>query len=359
MELKNTVIIVIAVAMVLLFIIEPFAFGGGRTIDTPDVDPGKNATGMAVFNGTIRTYDPVLYLPTDSDQQVIGELRMLPGVLDVKTQTDIIAVQTDTRDDVFPTAAWLRERNISCFAIANIVVNGPIQVETAEGITNASLLGNVVRVVAEPLLDADSDVSVSMLAVVASGQIIDYSSASLLLSPVDILLDAEVESLDSMIFTYSIPWGERASLGNLSRFGEADYDKVDSIVFSPPLSVGQVMAKKQFPYIVYIDAGSAQVEPSFDNLTQLGSNFQDTPFTLPDSSLTIKSMEAPDWTYTPETSTYQYTLRLVDPPYEMGSDTLSFETDERLDEDASVQLNMSLLVLGDRVISVKRVSLPS
>jgi hypothetical protein len=340
---KKFIIAAAAVIAILMFLLEPFQWASGSSGPAPSAPSGQNVTGTAVFNGTIRTYDPMLLLPLETNQSVIDALRLRPGVRDIQQQQNSWLVQTDTRDDVFPVASWLREMNVSAYSIANVAVNQQIEVETMAGTVNTSVLGGVVRVVAEPLLDADSLVTVSMVAVLRDNVLIDYSSATLLLQPVDILVDASVASLDGKVYTYVIPWAERNSVGNLSGFGdEAMFNRVDSVVFTTPLSVEQIMTKKQFSYVVYIDSGSATVSPSFDNLTELQKNFADTPFTLPPSVLTITTNSTPELNFTPEVR-YRYTLLPASDEY----------------VNSTLKLNVSALALGNRIVSLKRVSLPS
>lgn len=356
---KKYIVIAGALIMILVLVLEPLSRGGlfGGSSTGTVLESGDNVTGTTVFNGTIRTYDPILYMDPITDQALVNELRNLPGVLDVKSETNALVVQTETRDDVFPTATWLRERNITSYSVANIALSSQIEVQTSTGIVNATVYGGVVRVVAEPLLDAGEQVTVSMVAVISSGQVIDYSSASLLLQPTDIVIDAEVESLEGVVATYLIPWEERNSL-DLSAFDDITYNKVDSIIFTTPLTVSQVLAKKQFSYVTYIDANSAQVESGFDNVTLLEANFQDTPFVLPDSELVLRVDELPELDYSPESVYYSYKLRLADPPYQMD-DTMVLETEEEYELGSTVQISIEALVLGDKVLSVKRVSLPS
>lgn len=352
---KKYIVLAGAAIMVLVLLFEPLSRGGGIPSGTT-LTPGENVTGTTVFNGTIRTYDPILYLNSSVEQSVIDELRNHQGVRDVRSETNIYVVQTETRDDVYPIASWLREKNISSYAIANIAVSSDMIVKTATSDIDATILGGVVKVVTEPLIDAGESVSVSMVAVVSSGHVIDYSSASVLLEPVDIVLDAEVESLESLIAVYSIPWESRNGL-DLSGM-DATYTQVDSIIFTTPLTVTQVMTKKQFSYITYIDANSAQVEPSFDNMTLLETNFQDTPYSLPDSTLEVSGEELPELNYTADSTYYNYVLRLLDSPYEMD-ETMALESGEEYEIGETLQVNISALVLGDQVLSVTHVSLPS
>lgn len=357
---KKYLIAGIAVIAILMFMLEPFQWGsqvsgpasGGITM-------GKNVTGSALFNGSIRTYDPLLFIPLDTSQSILDQLRMNGSVQGIDQQANSYMVRTQTRDDVFPLAAWLRAKNVTGYSIANVAVNSQIAVETAAGIQNATVPAGVIRVVAEPILDSDSEVTVSMVAVTQNGMLIDYTSASLVLENLDIMLNTTVVSLDGSVFRYSIPWVERNSVGDLSQYGNGtEYGKVDSVVFTTPLTVSQILVKKQFPYVVYIDANSMQVEPSFSNLTRLQENFADTPFTLPDSPLTIASAVMPELNYTPSV-TYRYTLAPQDTVYDFGLDPIVVEGATRYEINGTVQLNVSALALGNRILSIKRVSLPS
>jgi len=359
MKLDNMVKAILIVLVSLLFLTEYFWFGGGyKSGGTTTTPVGQNITGTAVFNGTIRTYDPLLLLPSNTSQQIIDSLRLHPGVLDVKTEESRITVQTETRDDVFPIGSWLRSQNATAYAIANVAVTHDIEVDTATGKINASVSGNIIRVVTEPLLDVDSPVSVKMVAIVNSGMLVDYGSAQLLLNEVNVLLDATVESQNSNVYTYSIPWEKRDSLGNLSIYSLAEFNRVDSVIFKTPLTVSQILEKKMFPYVVYIDSSSATVDQNFDNLTALETNFADTPFSLPNSTLAITANSTPSIPFEPSVR-YSYLVRIQNTSYDFGDSALSVEADKEYALNSTVELNVSALALGDKIISLRRVSLPS
>ncbi len=356
---KKFIVAAGALIAIMMFLLEPFQWASGSAKPAPVLPSGQNVTGTAVFNGTIRTYDPLLLLPLETSQSIIDQLRMREGVRDITKETNAWAIQTETRDDVFPLAQWLSGQNVTSYSIANVAVNQQIEVETMAGLVNATVAGGVVRVVTEPLLDADSTVTVSMVAILRNNQLIDYSSATLLIQPVELTLNATLDSLEGKAYTYSIPWAERNNVGDLSGYGSgAAYSKIDSVVFTTPLTVEQILIKKQFPYILYIDSGSAQVEPSFDNATLLQSNFADTPYTLPPSILTITTNETPELNFTSSVK-YLYGLAIQGTQYDFGDTRMVVESYKPYDINSTIELNISALVLGDRVVSVKRVSLPS
>ncbi len=362
MEMKEMIKIAIVVIISVLFITESFYFGGGFfKASTPEGTTGVNVSGTALFNGTIRTYDPLLLIDANTSSSVLDQVRSHQGVSAVRTDPrypEYLIVDAETRDDVFPTAEWLREMNVSSLSVANIAVNRDIPVETAAGMVNATLQGGVVRVVAEPLLDSDSEVTVAMMVVLNSNQIIDYNSAQLVVQQMDLLLDAVVSSLEGTVYSYRIPWQDRNSLGDLGAYEAVDFNRVDSVIFSPQLTVEQIMIKKQFSYVSYIDASSAQVEPSFDNLTQLQANFADVNYTLPDSTLVIMTNGTePDIPFTPQVS-YDYVFRIQNSTFDFGADEyLPIETGAEYDVNSTVRLNVSVSALGDEIISVRRVSL--
>ncbi len=356
---KNDLIKILALLVVVGFLTELFYFGGGVNKLIPTETSNMNATGTAVFNGTIRTYDPLLVLPLNTSQGVVDQLRLQAGVKNVRTDQQGIVVETETRDDVYPLAAFLRTQNVSAVSIANIAVTEDIVVDTATGNVNATPAYGVIRVVTEPMLDTDSEVTVEMIAVVSEGFIIDYRSATIMMQQVDIPLQASVASLKGKIYVYSIPWESRGSLGNLSQYESVSYRRLDTVVFPVPLNVSQIMAKKQFSYITYIDASSAQVDPSFNDTAQLGLNFQDVPYSLPPSPLMISTNQTPGIPFTANVS-YSYALDITNSSaYDFGTTPFVFETGKEYAVGDNLSLNVTAYVIGNKVVSLKSASLPS
>jgi hypothetical protein len=117
------------------------------------------------------------------------------------------------------------------------------------------------------------------------------------------------------------------------------------------------MAKKLFPYITYIDAGSAQVRSDFDNTTLLATNFADVNYTLPDSSLVIMTNKTPDIPFN-ATVTYNYRILIVEESTDYVFEDLAFdaEMDEEQELDSTVSLNVSVVAADRNVVSVGTVS---
>ena len=123
MKTKDIIKLVILLGIVLMFLLSTFGYmGGGFNFGGGGGLGGENVSGTAIFNGTIRTYDPLLVLPADIDQFLIDELRNRDDVKDVKVETDGVLVETETRDDVYPLATYLRSIDVVSISVANIIL---------------------------------------------------------------------------------------------------------------------------------------------------------------------------------------------------------------------------------------------
>lgn len=351
---KSDMIKIAVVVIALLFITQQFYYGqtglsnlfGGGTVVS------QNQTGTAVFNGTIRTYDPLLGLPTDTGASVFDQLKTMDGVKGIKNQANFVIVETETRDDVYPLAVFLRQRNVTVYAVANVALPSYIDVSVGNGRINASTMNSIVKVQMEPLIDAGNDVAVQMVATVSDNQLVAYQSPLVMVERVSLQANATIAALDYTIYSYIIPWENRTSIGNETGY---DYRRVDAVYFSPQLGVSELVTKRQLPYITYIDAGSAVVSPSFDNATRMTADFPAVNLTFPDSRLLVRitNATAPELPFN-ATVSYLYTVTL---PAQVGgyaTDTpsLALETAEEHELNTTIQMNISALVMGNRIVSL-------
>jgi hypothetical protein len=360
MELNRKTIVQIAVLLVVaLFLLQPLGMGGvlPNFFGSSDEDEGQDQSTTAIFNATIRTYEPILVLPADTNQSIIAELNGREDVKSVVVDAQGVIVETETRDDVFPLASYLKGKGVSSVSQANVIMPQSIEVMIGTETREVFSRGGVLPIITEPVLDSGSDVTVSMIAVVRNDLLIDYASPVILLDEKSILVDALVQDINHKSYSYIIPWESRNSLTNLSQYGEVDYKKSDAIIFSKQLDIGQIMAKKQFPYIEYIDAGSAKVSSSFDNLTQLDTNFQDVGYTLPDSILAIKTNSTPDIPFN-ATVTYDYEMLLLESSTEYVFDdyTADVEFDEEQELNSTIELNVNIVATDKKVVSLGSIS---
>lgn len=183
---------------------------------------------------------------------------------------------------------------------------------------------------------------------------------------------ATVAELRNMTFTYEIPWGGRAQidLQNLSGY-DYEYRRVNTIVFSPQLPVEQIVAKKKLPYITYIDAGSAEVSPEFTNTANITADFNGSAITFLPSTLKVRSAGIPSlWdgsgqfrvalNYTPSIS-YSYVIALPQEAggYELGNASFVVESASALELNSTLPVDVGIVALGGKVLSIRDVSLPS
>jgi len=347
---KKDIAKVIVPLVILMFLLQSFQFGGldlgGGGGQSSDI------TGISVFNGTIRTYNSTLALPSDTSQAILDELDGMEGVLSVTSYPEGIVVQTETRDDVYPLAQHLRSRNVSSVAIANIAIPQFIEIDTGSQKVNVTTYG-ALSIITEPILDADSQVTVSMVAVASDSRLVGYQTATILMEEETMELEAVVSSLDHKVYTYSIPWESRNDVS----VGNGTYSRKDSVVFTSPLTVSQIMAKKNLPFITYIDANSAQVTASFDNATQLALSLSDANYTLPPSTLVLRTNGTPDLPYS-STVSYSYTFSLVNASGVFDA-SYSFTTSKEYQLNTPQKLEADVVLSGGQIISVRSVSLPS
>lgn len=355
---KKLIIQVAVLLTVLFFLLQPFGMGGMPNIFSGlfsgDPDKGVNKTGIAVFNGTVRAYEPFLVLPADTDSSLLEELREYEGVRNVKVEAQGILVETESRDDVYLVASYLRQKGVSSLTNANVVIPQVIEVDFAEGREEVRTSFGIMTMATEPVVEAGSDVTISMMAIVRDGYLINYYSPSMLVEETTVLVDAEVKQLNYKLYTYEIPWESRNSLGNLSQH-EADYDRKDLMIFDSPLSTGQVISKNQLSYVEYIDSTSAQLSPDFDNLTTLERDFLTINYTIPSSTLAIKTNETPDINFTADVL-YSYDLELLETDYIFKDAVLTVEMDEEKEINSAITLNVSIMAIGSNVVSVGKIS---
>jgi len=346
---KEDIIKIIVVLVALGFLTDQFYFGQAFRQSPSGGPVGENVTGTVLFNGTIRTYDPVLGFSANASQSVIAQLRSYPGVKDVKVQPDSILVETETRDDVYPIAVFLRQNNVTAYSMANIAIPPTLELDLSNGTMNVSAMNGIVRVEAEPLVDADNEVTVYMVAIAQGGQLVAYHSARIMMNKVTLHANVTVDALNHKLYTYSIPWESRNSVDASS----GTYAKMDTILFSSPLNVSQIVAKRSLPYVVYIDANTAQVSPELDNSTQVMADFEGIDVVFPQSTLTILTNDTPAELPYNSTVRYSYVVGLPETieGYDAGVSTLVMESDVAYELNSTTEIEISGLAMGNKLVS--------
>ena len=349
---------ILAIGAIVIFIFQIIGMGvlGGGGFGG-ESSGGETETGMAEFSGMIRTYDPFLVVVSEIDEDTIEELRGMEGVDDISPSPDGMMIKTETRDDVYPVGVYLRERNITALAVANIAVPSVIEVEFASGsVENASAGNFAVRLATEPLVDVDTSVTVRMIAEIDNGMIVGYGSPVLVSEDKEIEVDAAVLEAE-YIHTYLIPWHERnnVSTEDLEGYGTVQYEKKNSVLFNQPLTMDGVMEKKNLDYVEYIDQYSIECDEYLTNVTQIENDFGQN-ITFPDSILTIVSNETLELGYAGSVL-YSYVVLLPDEAdgIVLEANEMELESEDYYNVNSTIRLKITGTVIGGKMVAVKSI----
>lgn len=346
-------IFVIAAAVVLSAnLLSPYFLGRGSGDSTVS---GDVTEGIASFNGTIRTYDPFIAVPASTNTSVLDSVKTMDGYKAISFFSDSVLINTTTRDDVYPLASYLREQGVEVYGIANVAFPSPAEVQLANGSTvEAPAAFSIVRVPMPVLFQADSYVSISMIVGLSEGQIYGYSNPVLLSEEKSIIHEGTVVSMDSMKYTCTIPWKNRTQVDVLefSDGGNASYEQRNSVVFSESLSSSEIIEKKLLSYVSYIDQYSVDVSANFTDMERLVSDFPGKQPVFSNSTLVVEAAEPVDIGWDCEL-VYSYTVLLSDSEEaEFDSENVSLETAGNLQENDSVLMNVSGVVMGNRFVRI-------
>ncbi|MBI5227983.1 hypothetical protein HY988_05330 [Candidatus Micrarchaeota archaeon] len=350
---KSDIIKIVVLLIAVGFITELFFFGGGQLDFLKGNSAAQNFTGSVIFNGTIRTYEPYLILPSNTSVAVLDDLKKQPGFVDVRSQGNYLLIQTETRDDVFPLATYLLKKDIIPFALANVALPSSLELSNGAKKVNVSTNSGIVSIQAIPYLDSGSDVTVSMIVVAAAdGQFLGYGSPNILIETIKVPLNATISSLDYLVYTYEIPWASRNSLPNLSAY-VVQYTRRDSVIFASPLPVDKILLLKQLPYIVYIDDNSAQINETFTDMDKVQSDFSNTTLMFPSSDLIIRTNQTLSLNFSSST-TYSYTLQLPESAngYLLPVKNLSVIRSTKYPVGGTIELVLTGPAIGNKLLSV-------
>lgn len=346
---------ILALIIVVIFVFEIVAMGFIGNPFAPSLGNGNSGgtvMGVAEFDGTLRTYDPLLIVPLGTSEDVLSEVREMDGVASVATEQDSITIRTETRDDVYPLSLFLKDNNVTSYAIANVAMPSVVEVTLQNGsVVNATSMAGAVRFVTEPIVDVDSEIGVLVAVELSEGVIIGYDQAVIAAEEKTVNVDAVVLGVDYMQ-VYTIPWEDR---NNITLEEGYEYDRKDVILFSEPLTMEEIMEKKNLSYVEYIDEYSVQCADDFDNLTRIQNDFG-PGIQLPDSELKVTSEGNVSLGYE-KTVTYLYTISI---PEEadgilLGMDEVELELSESYNVNSTVELEISGVVIGSEMVTVNSI----
>ncbi|MBI5047003.1 hypothetical protein HZC07_04725 [Candidatus Micrarchaeota archaeon] len=351
---KDTMIKILVVVVVLGFITELFFFGQnsqGNVLTALTAGTPQESVGSTVFNGTIRTYDPVIVLPANTSSSILEGIRSRPGVKGTRTVQNQLVIDTETRDDVYPLATQLKSEGLGVTIIANIALPQTISLTTATGQINATTSKTgVLKIQTEPLVDVDSTVTLSVVGVSRDGEFQGYQSAEILIDRFNSTVNASVTKINYRVYTYKIPWESRNSINvtNTSR-----YSKTNTIIFSPELSPQQVIVKRGLTYITYIDTSTAEIEPTFENSTKIRADFAGLNVTFPDSNLIVVTNGTDNL---PFNSTVKYSYNVLLPNsikgYKILNQNLTILSEKPVAENSTIEIVVKGSAIGETAMKV-------
>ena len=351
----KTIVAIIAVG---LFVFEMIAIGvlGGGSLPFFQKEEEQNV-GQVEFSGSIRTYDPFLVIVGGIDNVLMNDLKSLEGVKEITAEQGNTVVLVETRDDVYPTAVYLKSLNITSYSLANIAAPGivPVLLETGEEV-NASF-SVPIKIETTPLVPPDTIVNIAMLVAVSENAVVDYGSAYILTEDKTITLDGTIEN-EMFEYSYDIPWEERNNIteDEFDEYGDVYYQKNSMGFFERELTQNEIVYAKQFDYIEYIDKKSAVFSEDFSDTEQAASDLN-VSISFSPSTLTILSNETLNLTYDSSLS-YIYTVK-IDPSDYLIDENMQVVTLQSTGKinDTEVPISLKGKFVGDVLFEMESVAI--
>lgn len=316
--------------------------------------------GMATINGTLRTYDPVLIAPSAYNESDFDFIRSDEGFQKMTQNAEGWIIETKTRDDVYPMALLLMERNINTTTVGNIVPPSEVDVKLANGstITTINKVG-VIRMLMKPIVEEDRELSIEFIATVQNGFLVDIGNANLLTNDINKKLNATVNRLDHVSYVYSVPWDQRNSVkDNVTDNEIIGYSQRNVVYFTRELFRDEVTDRKGLPYVTYIDQHSIGVKADFVDKETLKSDFPvDVGFEYPSSLLTIETNRTIELGYPLQQTMKSYYISLpaeID-GYELGKTEYLVDSNEEYEDGQVIEVYLEGTAIGSKVVSVSGV----
>ncbi|MEM3432062.1 MAG: hypothetical protein QXU76_01640 [Candidatus Bilamarchaeaceae archaeon] len=348
---------ILAIVGVLILVFELIGMGLLNT----NIFAGKSntafKTGKAEFVGTIRTYEPYIFLPSQPmSAELFESIRSIPGVVDVSQENNGLIVKVETRDDVYSVALALKKMGLNPYSLANIAAPSVVAVVLDENgqKVNASLSGVPIKAEVQPLIQLDSEVTVSMLVAVQDNFIVQYGAAVVKSEDKPITFSGVVE--DSRIkYVFSIPWENRNSIDIAGL--NATYNRSDMGVFQTEISINQLTTIKQFDYVSYVDKKTVIFAENFTDSDKAISDFGVNISFLPSLLIVTTKDENFSLPYN-YTVSYIYTISPNASDY-LFVDNRRFIEFESSDLIKSNEVNISAVakIIGNVVLELQNISI--
>lgn len=322
---------------------------------------GEILSGIAVFNGTIRTYEPFLVVTGQLPESVKNKLLLDEGVRSVNPSSEGHVINVTTRDDVYPVAQLLKKDNIESTTVANIILPVSVELKLSNGTKTKVVSVGTVQVWTEPLVDVDTTVIVSMVASAQDGRLLSYSSAVLLADKVDVSGNATVVSLLGKEYSFTVPWEKRDQVDETalkSKYGNASvkFTRNDYVSFPTSLTVAQITDKKNLAYITFISDTGASISKNFTNKTQVLSDFGNITAVFPDSDLRLITNKTVDLPFNSTLlNSYSISLPSSLDGYSLDSKLYQLKLSKDYSVNETVNVTVSGTAIGNRIVKVESI----
>ncbi len=317
---------------------------------------GQILNGIAEFNGTIRTFEPILIVQSQLSQSVIDELKSEESVKSVNPIADGYLINTTTRDDVFLLAESLRLKGIDSWAYASIIMPASITVKLDNGSNVNVDSSGAVRILTLPLVDIDSEVPIRMSATIQDGVLLRYSSPVMLTQNVQIIGNASVGSFIGSESTFMVPWENRTLIDSAKleqEYGNTTFKRNDFVTFPVKLTIAEMAGKNTLPYVTYISDTSVSVLANFTDKNLLRDDFGNVSIVFPDSELRVLSDKNISLPYN---NTVKYihlvTINGSVAGYDINSQNIQLTLDKKYNEGEQVQLSINAVAIGNKVVKI-------
>ena len=356
---KKTVILLVAVAIMIGGMFWGIQFASGQDNQTQ----GQTLSGTADFNGTIRIYDPILLIVSEISDPLLTKLRNDERIKAVESTSGGQLLNISTREDVYSVAEMLRSNGVESKGVANIVLPTSLDVRLGNGTLVKVSTGRAgsIKVVTEPLVDADNEVPVTMMAVIINEELVNYNSPIIVSSTVKVNGNASIVSIDGKNYEFTIPWESRAEPDVQSlkeKYGNesVSYERNDLIAFPKKLTVLQQTEIRTLPYVTFISESSALVAQNFTDREQAISDFNNVTIIFPDSLLNIVANETVSLPYN-GTSFYSYSVMLPAEMenYSLNNITVQLTSSKVLNVNETIGVNVQGLAMGSRIVKIRTV----
>ncbi len=317
-------------------------------------------SGTALVNGTLRTYDPILFIASATSSE-IEYIKNDSRVKAVEPTAQGWIINVTLRDDVYPLAKDLKNRNITTTAAANIAVPSQITLKLANGTEiDTYFSGAVIRIAMEPVVDADSDIEIAIVGTALGNRLTGYVSAQINQKKVNLEVNGTVSKLEYITQIFTIPWESRGLVNENTpkTNGTVSYTKENGISFANELTVNDTIRLKNLSYITYISQFGAGIDENFTNKNTILADFGNATIVFPDSKLYVQSPEDVALNYT-KTNQYAYEIGLPKNAngYDLTVQKNQVVTTKKLIENTTVAVKITGTAIGNRLLGTYLVTL--